>query len=108
MTEYDRVKEEIAFEHYIDRIGEPLSRDLALLHWQSLTVGEQKSHYLFADQIICLDSLEIRADNQELPENPYRGGNGYPSSPEWRMAQTIYPDAQQDMLKANFVKVVRK
>jgi len=56
-VEIDKVREQIAFEHYIDSLVEPMSRDLILIHWQSLTVDEQKPHFSFADQIMSIPEI---------------------------------------------------
>jgi hypothetical protein len=93
MNEIERVREEIA--DIINKVlffGREVSDE-----W----IGNQKSQDMpfnreRADQILSIHGIEIRADGQRLPDSTYYANEG------------SYRQAQQDMLKANFVKVVKK
>ena len=77
MTEYERKREEIA-----ELIYEP------------------GSVYDIADQILAIDGIEIRADDQSLPNNPH--------SPMVDRKFGTFGEGQDSMLKAGFIKVIPK
>jgi len=55
-------------------------------------------HYDLADQILSIKGIRIESADQNLPENPYIDEpNGY-----------VYEQAQEDMLKAGFIKCIRR
>ena len=58
-----------------------------------------------ADQILSLDGIEIRAEKQDLPEPSNAIAPNYF---EEVLEKKICRNAQQDMLKAGFVKVIPK
>ena len=78
MSNYDKVKEQI-----VNIIKYPFG----------LVSGD-------VERIISIPNLLIKADNQELPFNKY--GQGTDTNAE------IYKLAQQDMIKAGWVKVERR
>ena len=87
MTEYERVREQIA-ESICVLIFDK-KRPSLIPMWEQMLKG--------ADQILSLNGIEIRADDQNLPEI---------------IASDISPRRvrlwQQDMLKAGFIKVAPK
>ena len=48
--------------------------------------------------------------DQKRPENPYgdTGAKAVSDDPNWRLKMQIYDEAQQDMLKAGFVRIVKE
>ena len=76
--EYERIRDEIA---------------TIAKHWHEDTTD---SYVCLAEQILSLDGIEIKADDQSLP-----GLLGYVSTASGMITQ-------QDMLKAGFVKVIKK
>jgi len=89
MIEVERVREKMA------RLIYTMDTQMDNLHNESAFI---KDTYLGkANQILSLPEIQIKADDQSLPE---------------RDAYSVYPSVvnltQQDMLKAGFIKVVNK
>ena len=51
------------------------------------------------------ERLAVLAENQELPDNPFVEHFGLMRDEGEAISSYIYPEAQQDMLKANFKRV---
>ena len=88
MEEYERVREQ-AILKILE--GSPIT-----LHRRD-EMDNVKAGKIF-DQILTLDGIEIKSSDQSLPIN-----EDMPCLPS-----PTYNRAQQDMLKAGFVKVIKK
>jgi len=93
MTEYERIRKEAVRE--IKHILELPSDEYSLIQCTNMLV----------DRILSLSGIEIRAENQDLPEPSNRIAPNYF---EEVLEARICRQAQQDMLKAGFVKVIPK
>ena len=110
--EYEQVREEIAkwlHDHTV-KIRQESIPWLEKTAWEDLPkdtrLDTQKAWRDKADEILSLDGIEIKADAQSLPEDPF----DYAS--ECRES-TAYGEAQRDMLKADskgrvWVRVIPK
>lgn len=86
MTEYERKREEIARIIWSDDTGNDHG-----FEW----LNPKHSVFKITDQILA--KVEIKSDDQSLPDTHYPGGN------------FKFPDvAQNEMLEAGFVKVIPK
>ena len=115
----EKVAEELYYQHFLDRYRDKATR------WQSQTDSYREMYYKDADQILAIKlgnrtlrewielyeqgKLEIRAEDQSLPENPYvtldSDGRIYGYDPDKANA---YGGAQEDMGQEGFVKVLKK
>jgi hypothetical protein len=93
-TEYERIREQIAqiIKSAVGRTNPDES------YFKPISIREA------ANQILSLDGIEIKSDDQSLPESPY--------SPPLDTTQIIWDEivvaSQQDMRKADFIKVIPK
>jgi hypothetical protein len=99
MNEKEKVRE---------RIAELLSGSTKDDYYHQLDVSNA---LVKADAILSDPSICIKAEDQELPENPYLGEHdcGDPdctNKHQW-LEKIAYSGAQQDMLNAGWVKVLR-
>ena len=104
MTEYKRVREEVAKWVFLPLCGVPDEIDI---EWDFCGENMQQNCRYIAGQILSLNGIEIKSDDQSLPETP--------QFPNCQLANVCcipliskYQLAQQDMLKAGFIKVAPK
>jgi hypothetical protein len=84
-TEYERIREKIAHR----------------LEYRYAHYGCTHEEFLNqADQFLSIDGIDIKSDDQSLPRNPNVLGD-----PSQFMG---YSNAQDDMVKAGFIKVIPK
>ena len=98
MTEYERVREQIAtslYEQHHPRIYDTFGELEKDFHNSAEVIRGQ------ADAILSIEGICIKADNQSLPELPefYEDWGG-------ECGQTGYVRSRYDMLEAGFIKVV--
>jgi hypothetical protein len=65
-----------------------------ILGWESSLYNLKK-----ADEILALDGIEIKSDDQSLPENNYEYSR--------HGAHAVYQEAQQHLIEAGFIKCER-
>lgn len=58
------------------------------------------------DQILSIKGLRIEANDQTLPHNPYKAPYLEPEAEKQKIADLTYSKGRDDMLKANFRKVI--
>ncbi len=102
MSNRDKVREQIAV-HLCAHDSEMLvanakERELVKLVWAKLKDTTKESYLKEADQILAIDNLLIKADDQNLPVNTE---NDIPNISPRR----VCADSQTDMLKAGFVRI---
>lgn len=85
MTEYERAQQRVA-------------RKLMEQGFFQQSNYVKRNHMEMADQILSLDGIEIRADDESLPSVRNAVNKSY----------NDYMLGQEDMLKAGFVKVISK
>jgi hypothetical protein len=95
----EQIREKIAEKLYrIAGYTEDFETTFPNKAWHNLNTETKERWYVKADQILAIDGLEIKSDDQSLPENPYLDEpNGY-----------VYEEGQQTMLKAGFIKCLPK
>jgi len=115
MTEYERVREQMArwLHSYVIQIRQESASWLEKLPFEDLSPDIQERWLKKADGILSLDGIEIKSDDQSLPENPYYFDANAPfaymeNTDEDYAKLHTYTEAQQDMLKAGFVRIAPK
>ena len=98
MTEYERVREQIAKLLLQQEFN--MDDDMANEEWQRIDEQDREDWQKDADQILSLDGICIKSDDQSLPDI-----KTWWDSTVWRNA---YQQAQQDMLAQNWVKCLKK
>ena len=105
MEEYERVEMDatVDLNYFLQDCLELLQVD-----WVKLPQNIKERIYAARNktrgQILAIKGIRIERDDQSLPENPYVASSLIPLSE----GHIGYAEAQQDMLKAGFVKVLKK
>jgi hypothetical protein len=89
MTELEQAREKIAQFLYEWRIGDP---------FDTATKGGRDEYLELADEVLSDPNIAILSDDQSLPDG----------SKKFVIAQYVYNDAQDDMVKQGWRKVVQK
>lgn len=81
--------------------------------WESLPEKHKREYYLTANRILSDPAILVRSKDQTPPLNPYTkrsyiGQQNVLKTLEENNAHSYYEEAQQDMLNAGWVKVVKK
>jgi len=93
MEEYERVRKEMAEE-----LRTYAGKWSGLVDWGQVLIENPEYFLEKANRLLSIKGIRIESDDQSLPENPYIDEpNGY-----------VYEQAQEDMLKAGFVKCKRR
>jgi hypothetical protein len=89
-----------------EQIREKIASSIALsglcewTNWDTLPqVYKDEVFYPLADQILAIDGIEIKSDDQSLPENNYEYSR--------HGAHAVYQEAQQHLIEAGFIKCER-
>ena len=110
MTEYKRVREEVAKWVFLPLCGVPDEIDI---EWDFCRLNMQQNCRYIAGQILSLNGIEIKSDDQSLP-NADRLKAELKKQGGYHTARTkAYAICQEDMLKVDkegrhFIKVAPK
>ena len=112
-NEYERVREQLArwLHSYVIQIRQESASWLEKLPFEDLSPDTQERWLKKADDILSIDGIEIKSDDQETPESPYHYYSKHTRTHQEERNSYCdigYSRAVDDMLKAGFIRVVPK